>query len=207
MDLVLVGLPGSGKSVVGKRLAQRHGAAFIDLDEVIEREAHRASRSIFATEGEAAFRERELAAVRSRGSRGPGAATAARHRHRRRHADRPAQSLAAVPRAASPSGSTARPEVLAQRLRRSRNVRPLIAGRDPIGRPARAVVRTRAVLRGGPPAERGRRDPRRRRSGRAAWSRPGHPRRTMLLRPRRASGGSDRGRDRRAGRRRGAAAA
>ena len=33
MDLVLVGLPGSGKSVVGKRLAHRHGATFIDLDE------------------------------------------------------------------------------------------------------------------------------------------------------------------------------
>ena len=38
MDLVLVGLPGSGKSVVGKRLAHRHGATFIDLDERIERE-------------------------------------------------------------------------------------------------------------------------------------------------------------------------
>ena len=37
MDIVLVGLPGSGKSVVGKRLAQRHGATFIDLDERIER--------------------------------------------------------------------------------------------------------------------------------------------------------------------------
>ena len=41
MDLVLVGLPGSGKSVVGRRLAQRHGATFIDLDEPIERAAGR----------------------------------------------------------------------------------------------------------------------------------------------------------------------
>ena len=38
MDVVLVGLPGSGKSVVGKRLAHRHGATFIDLDERIERD-------------------------------------------------------------------------------------------------------------------------------------------------------------------------
>ncbi|MDF2735896.1 MAG: Shikimate kinase, partial [Chloroflexota bacterium] len=38
MDVVLVGLPGSGKSVVGKRLAHRHGAAFIDLDQRIEHE-------------------------------------------------------------------------------------------------------------------------------------------------------------------------
>jgi shikimate kinase len=37
MDIVLVGLPGSGKSVVGKRLANRHAATFIDLDERIER--------------------------------------------------------------------------------------------------------------------------------------------------------------------------
>ena len=37
MDIVLVGLPGSGKSVVGKRLAHRHTATFIDLDERIER--------------------------------------------------------------------------------------------------------------------------------------------------------------------------
>jgi len=35
MDVVLVGLPGSGKSVVGKRLAHRHGATYIDLDERI----------------------------------------------------------------------------------------------------------------------------------------------------------------------------
>ena len=36
MDVVMVGLPGSGKSVVGKRLAHRHAASFIDLDERIE---------------------------------------------------------------------------------------------------------------------------------------------------------------------------
>ena len=36
MDVVLVGLPGSGKSAVGRRLAQRHKATFIDLDERIE---------------------------------------------------------------------------------------------------------------------------------------------------------------------------
>ena len=36
MDVVLVGLPGSGKSVIGKRLASRHRATFIDLDDRIE---------------------------------------------------------------------------------------------------------------------------------------------------------------------------
>ena len=44
MDIVLVGLPGSGKSAVGRRLAPRHGATFIDLDEPIERRPGRRSR-------------------------------------------------------------------------------------------------------------------------------------------------------------------
>ena len=39
MDLVLVGLPGSGKSAVGRRVAARHGATFVDLDEQIEQAA------------------------------------------------------------------------------------------------------------------------------------------------------------------------
>ena len=38
MDVVLVGLPGSGKSAVGRRLAASHHALFIDLDEVIEKQ-------------------------------------------------------------------------------------------------------------------------------------------------------------------------
>jgi shikimate kinase len=64
MDVVLVGLPGSGKSVVGRRLSQRHKATFIDLDERIEHESGRAIPDIFAEDGEAAFRqaERELVA-------------------------------------------------------------------------------------------------------------------------------------------------
>ena len=39
MDVVLVGLPGSGKSAVGRRLTARHDARFIDLDETIENAA------------------------------------------------------------------------------------------------------------------------------------------------------------------------
>ena len=55
MEIVLIGLPGSGKSAVGRRLAARHGAAFVDLDEVIEHEAGVRIPEIFADEGEAAF--------------------------------------------------------------------------------------------------------------------------------------------------------
>ena len=131
MDIVLVGLPGSGKSVVGKRLAQRHGAVFIDLDEVIEREARRTIPEIFSADGEGACRRRELAAVQ-------GIGPAEREPRLRRviatggGAPVDPRSRWLLYRGRIPIWLDARPEVLAQRLRRSRNVRPLVAGRDPI---------------------------------------------------------------------------
>src|SRR5438132_166732 len=58
MDVILVGLPGSGKSAVGRRLAHRHGATFIDLDDTIEKTAESSIPEIFAQRGElAAARE------------------------------------------------------------------------------------------------------------------------------------------------------
>ena len=132
MDVVLVGLPGSGKSAVGRRLAHRHDAAFVDLDETIERTAGRTISEIFAAEGEPGFRDLERAAVASLGeadgepsirrvvATGGGAVIDPRNRW-------------ALYRGRLPIWLDGRPEVLAQRLRRSPNVRPLIAGRDPIG--------------------------------------------------------------------------
>ena len=132
MDIVLVGLPGSGKSAVGRRLAHRHDAAFVDLDETIERTAGRTIAEIFAGEGEAAFRSLERAAVASLGdadgepsirrvvATGGGAVIDPRNRW-------------ALYRGRLPIWLDGRPEVLAQRLRRSPTVRPLITGRDPIG--------------------------------------------------------------------------
>jgi shikimate kinase len=61
---VLIGFMGAGKSSVGKRLANRLGAGFVDLDERIEGAAGMAVGEIFASRGEAAFREMERRAVR-----------------------------------------------------------------------------------------------------------------------------------------------
>ncbi len=141
MDIVLVGLPGSGKSAVGRRLAHRHGATFIDLDERIETEAGRTIPEIFADEGEAAFRTMERRAVADLGPADPdpaiariiasggGAVVDPRNRWAL-YRDRVAIWL------------DGRPEVLAQRLRRSPRVRPLVAGGDPIG-----AVRDLAIKR------------------------------------------------------------
>ena len=63
MDLVLVGLAGSGKTAVGRRLASRHGAVFVDLDDQIEAAAGASIAEIFEGEGETAFRRREREAV------------------------------------------------------------------------------------------------------------------------------------------------
>ena len=132
MDVVLVGLPGSGKSVIGKRLAQRHAAAFIDLDERIESATGRSIPDIFADDGEATFRALERSAIADLGTAdaatdvrrviatGGGAVIDPRNRW-------------ALYRDRTSVWLDGRPEVLAQRLRRSPHVRPLVSGRDPIG--------------------------------------------------------------------------
>ena len=127
-----MGLPGSGKTAVGKRVAARHDAAFIDLDELIERQAGARIPEVFAAEGEAGFRRRERAAIEGLG---------------------PADGGPSLTRVIAPGGGAivdprnrwrlfrgrrvvwldVRPEVVAQRLRRSPTVRPLVAGRDPLG--------------------------------------------------------------------------
>ena len=57
--IVLVGLPGSGKSTVGPLLAEQLGAAFLDLDQEIERRQRMPVSEIFASKGEEAFRGME----------------------------------------------------------------------------------------------------------------------------------------------------
>lgn len=63
--IVLAGMPGVGKSWVGRALAKRLGGTFLDTDRVIEQQAGRRVREIFAQDGEDAFREMETVALRS----------------------------------------------------------------------------------------------------------------------------------------------
>lgn len=65
MHLFLYGPPGSGKSTVGKILARRLNLPFIDLDAVIADSAGQKIPAIFACEGEAGFRLRETAALKT----------------------------------------------------------------------------------------------------------------------------------------------
>lgn len=58
-SLVLVGLPGAGKSSVGKRLAARLKLPFVDADSEIEKAAGMTVAEIFSRHGEQAFREGE----------------------------------------------------------------------------------------------------------------------------------------------------
>lgn len=61
---VLVGLPGSGKSTIGRRLAKALGVALLDTDAAIEEQTGRSIADIFAAEGEQGFRRIEEGVVR-----------------------------------------------------------------------------------------------------------------------------------------------
>ena len=61
--IALVGMPGSGKSTVGRHLARLLGWRFIDSDHEIERQIGGPIRAFFEQHGEAAFRDLEQQAI------------------------------------------------------------------------------------------------------------------------------------------------
>lgn len=63
-SIVLVGLMGAGKSTVGRRLAHRLKLPFLDADSEIEAAAGMSISDIFATYGEAHFRDGEVRVIR-----------------------------------------------------------------------------------------------------------------------------------------------
>ncbi|MDT5207642.1 MAG: shikimate kinase [Mycobacterium sp.] len=62
---VLIGLPGSGKSTIGRRLAKALDVSLLDTDAAIEETTGRTIADIFATDGEPEFRRIEEDVIRS----------------------------------------------------------------------------------------------------------------------------------------------
>ena len=62
-NVAIIGMPGCGKSTIGRALAKTLGKTYVDLDEVIEKNTGMPIPDIFAREGEASFRKYESQAV------------------------------------------------------------------------------------------------------------------------------------------------
>ena len=62
--IALVGLPGGGKSTVGRQLSRRLGFDFVDTDTVIEKRIGSSIKAFFESSGEAAFRDLETQVLR-----------------------------------------------------------------------------------------------------------------------------------------------
>ncbi len=58
-NIVLTGFMGTGKTTIGRAVARRLGLEFVDTDELIAARARKSISAIFATDGEAAFRQME----------------------------------------------------------------------------------------------------------------------------------------------------
>lgn len=63
-NIVLTGMPGCGKSTVGREIARALSMDFVDTDDEIVKDAGMSIPEIFAREGEKAFRDRETAAIK-----------------------------------------------------------------------------------------------------------------------------------------------
>lgn len=120
----LIGMPASGKTSIGRRLARRLDIPFIDLDEAVEQRAGRSVPEIFDKVGESGFRLLETAALTQAVSNdavvlatGGGAVLSQTNREMLRHATIPVYLVAEIAQ-------------LWQRLERG-SKRPLLATGDP----------------------------------------------------------------------------
>jgi shikimate kinase len=133
--IVLVGLPGAGKSAVGKMVAERLQTGYVDIDSILIRKEGKPIEMIFAEKGEPAFREMERKEVDAALGNEPAVIV-------------PGGGWAAQPGqldAARPRGYfvylKARAEVTAGRAESS-GTRPVLMGEDPVTR-MRELYRTR----------------------------------------------------------------
>ena len=68
-NIILIGMPGCGKSTVGKALAEALGKQFVDADEELVKTYGKSIPDIFAEEGEAGFRVKETAILKELGKK------------------------------------------------------------------------------------------------------------------------------------------
>ncbi len=125
--IACVGLPGSGKSTVGRQLARRIGARFIDSDHVIEQRIGCSIREFFEREGEVPFRDLEQQVIDELTRAGPGVISTGGG-----SVLRPANRQALHERATVIYLHSSPDEVF-KRLRHDQN-RPLLQVADPLGR-------------------------------------------------------------------------
>ncbi len=65
MRIYLIGMPGSGKTTIGRALAKDMGFDYVDIDNVIEKQKQMYVEEIFKKDGEAHFRELETKTLKS----------------------------------------------------------------------------------------------------------------------------------------------
>ena len=125
--VVLVGLPGSGKTTVGRLAAEQLHAGFVDIDAIVERREGRPIALIFAEKGEAAFRDMERKEMETALGSEPAVIA-------------PGGGWAAQPGAIDDAKTRAlvvylrtRPETAAQRAT-PEGTRPMLIGEDPVAR-------------------------------------------------------------------------
>jgi shikimate kinase len=137
--LVLVGLPGAGKSTVGRTVAERLGRTFLDFDLEIERREGKTIAEIFGEKGEGHFRALELALTEELRLMGnmilaPGGGWVSNPEVVR--LIRPPARLIYL---------RLRPETALKRLGSERSTRPLLMRPDPLGELRRLLDARRAA--------------------------------------------------------------
>jgi shikimate kinase len=133
-NIVLLGFMGTGKSVVGRRLAAELQYQFIDTDHIIEEKTGKKISEIFAQEGEMQFRNLESEVAQEVGQR---------HDHVISTGGgivlNPA-NLEALGRNGILISLQARPEIIFKRVQKRAGQRPLLQGPDPLSQITRLIL-------------------------------------------------------------------